>query len=154
MEAPGSGSTSQTPSSLEVPADPSRRAWRATGLTPSLHTVAQARRDVRGLLISWGVEAGSWETELLFAEVAGNAVRHARTRFDILLAVDRATLRCEVTDADPRIPQLDDRPLDAEGGRGLRLVDELSDHWGVSVHNEGKTVWFQLTVSAAERGPA
>ncbi len=147
MEAPGIGGTMGRSSYPAAPGNTSRRDWRATGLLPNPHTVAEVRRDVRQLLPGWGAEHVTWEAELLLAEVAGNTVRHARTLFDVILTVDRGTLRCEVTDADPRVPQLDHRPLDAEGGRGLRLVDELADRWGVTAYNKGKTVWFDLTVS-------
>jgi hypothetical protein len=33
---------------------------------------------------------------------------------------------------------------DATGGRGLALVEALSDSWGTDVQAGGKTVWFEL----------
>ncbi len=36
--------------------------------------------------------------------------------------------------------------LDAEGGRGLALVDSLAVRWGTDSAPEGKTVWFELHV--------
>ena len=33
---------------------------------------------------------------------------------------------------------------DAEGGRGLQLVDLLSSAWGTEADSFGKTVWFRL----------
>ncbi|GHB75746.1 hypothetical protein GCM10010377_77760 [Streptomyces viridiviolaceus] len=37
---------------------------------------------------------------------------------------------------------------DAESGRGLQLVEMLSDGYGVTHTQEGKTVWFTLAALA------
>ncbi|MEW2610793.1 ATP-binding protein [Streptomyces sp. NPDC047880] len=85
------------------------------------------------------------------AELASNAVRHGRVpgrdfRLRVELAADR-TLRLEVTDARgdrlPRVP--DPGEEDAEGGRGLRIVEAYADRWGVADAPAGaKTVWAEL----------
>jgi hypothetical protein len=31
-----------------------------------------------------------------------------------------------------------------ESGRGVPLMDALSDRWGTSPHGAGKVVWFEL----------
>lgn len=84
MEGSDSGGTMGTPSSPVARGGTSRRDWRATGLLPNPHTVAEVRRDVRQLLPGWGAERVAWEAELLLGEVAGNAVRHAGTLFDVM----------------------------------------------------------------------
>jgi hypothetical protein len=35
---------------------------------------------------------------------------------------------------------------DDEGGRGLWLVDRLSESWGTSQADTGKSVWFELSL--------
>ncbi|MFF7895229.1 ATP-binding protein [Streptomyces sp. NPDC007907] len=85
------------------------------------------------------------------AELASNAVRHGRVpgrdfRLRLKLGADR-TLRIEVTDARgdrlPRVP--DPGEGDAEGGRGLRIVEAYADRWGVGDAPAGaKTVWAEL----------
>jgi hypothetical protein len=35
---------------------------------------------------------------------------------------------------------------DAEGGRGLFLVDQVATDWGSAVDDNTKTVWFELRV--------
>ncbi len=84
MEAPGIGGTMGRSSYPAAPGNTSRRDWRVTGPLPNLHTVAEVRRDVRELLVGWGAERVAWEAELLLGEVAGNAVRHAGTLFDVM----------------------------------------------------------------------
>ena len=34
--------------------------------------------------------------------------------------------------------------VEATGGRGIPLVDQLSSVWGVDRTNDGKRVWFEL----------
>jgi hypothetical protein len=36
-----------------------------------------------------------------------------------------------------------------EGGRGLALVDLLSDAWGIEPEEPGKSVWFRLRLARA-----
>jgi hypothetical protein len=60
----------------------------------------------------------------------------------VTVDVDEERVRVEVADRNPAQPQL--RVPDETGGRGLRLVDELSDRWGVHGGRPGKTVWFEI----------
>nr|WP_244419850.1 ATP-binding protein [Streptomyces hygroscopicus] len=123
------------------------------------------RRGARLARLLAAEQLRSWElpldpARLIVAELAANAVLHGRVpgrSFRLVLAVTRpATLRIEVTDT--RGDRLPVRAPDvggalAESGRGLLLVGELADRWGVE---EGpvpcKTVWAEVGfVPAAER---
>lgn len=54
-------------------------------------------------------------------------------------------LRVEFVDGNPVVPTLSDRGEEADGGRGLRLVDALTTAWGVQLYPAGgKGVWFEL----------
>ncbi|MEU2540193.1 ATP-binding protein [Streptomyces iakyrus] len=87
------------------------------------------------------------------AELASNAVRHGRVlgrdfRLRLELHADR-TLRIEVTDArGDRVPRIPDPVEDnAEGGRGLRIVEAYADRWGVAqAPANAKTVWAELVL--------
>ncbi|MFD0316713.1 ATP-binding protein [Streptomyces flavalbus] len=89
----------------------------------------------------------------LIAELSANAATHGRVRgrdFRLTLYVIGNVLRIEVTDTrGNHLPQPRQTPPDAESGRGLLLVEALSDRWGVS---EGrfprKTVWAELRVTS------
>lgn len=54
-------------------------------------------------------------------------------------------VRVEVTDGAPGLPTLGERDGLAEGGRGLLLVDAVTERWGVVLlgRGGGKTVWFE-----------
>jgi hypothetical protein len=57
-----------------------------------------------------------------------------------------ARLRVEVHDADTRLPAPREAGLDAEGGRGLALVEALAAAWAAEPlpDGDGKIVWFEL----------
>jgi hypothetical protein len=54
-------------------------------------------------------------------------------------------VRISVTDWAPRVDvKVRESSRDAEGGRGLFLVEHLSDGWGSVADDARKTVWFEL----------
>jgi hypothetical protein len=53
-----------------------------------------------------------------------------------------------VRDGSRRLPQPADPNLTDAGGRGLRLVRELTESWGVLPVSDGKVVWTQLAPGA------
>lgn len=124
-------------------------------LEPALHAVAQARRAVRVALDRWELSPLTPDAELLVSELVTNALVHARSETALTLVVADGTLEVGVTDRTPGGPmprvEGDDAgavPPDwqAEGGRGLRLVELVADEWGVAQLPEGKQVWFRLDV--------
>jgi len=119
--------------------------WLLSTVTPEAERVPYVRRQAAAVLHHWRLDAVAPAVELLVDELAGNAVRHARTPFSLTLTWDGRTLRGEVTDVNPLPPQpkLSAAPDDL-GGRGLLLVSQLADRWGFDGHSRGKTVWFEL----------
>ncbi|HET9094637.1 MAG TPA: ATP-binding protein [Solirubrobacteraceae bacterium] len=92
--------------------------------------------------------------ELLVSELAGNCVRHTSTRFVVGVSDDRGVIRIEVTDRGPGEPSVRHVDPSAISGRGLALVESLSQSWGVRhsrTGTSGKTVWFEVP-TAARRG--
>jgi hypothetical protein len=49
-----------------------------------------------------------------------------------------------VEDTSTAPPKLQPDSVDAEGGRGLVLVDTLAADWGWERTSTGKLVWFEL----------
>ncbi|MFD7258479.1 ATP-binding protein [Streptomyces sp. NPDC059874] len=102
-------------------------------------------------LRAWGLPF--WDPAQVVAELAANAVTHGRVPgrdFRLVLAVAGGVLRIEVTDTrGDRIPVLRDP------GRGLVIVEGLSERWGV---REGpapaKVVWAEVSLAAGSRGAA
>ncbi len=115
-------------------------------------SVGVARRSVGSRLRSWSLP-GELRSDavLLLSELATNAVCHtlsARILCGIGL-VTEGVLRLEVHDHDRSRRRLRRcrAALDDEGGRGLFLVEELADTWGVdrSRLTGGNAVWANLT---------
>jgi len=83
---------------------------------------------------------------LMMSELATNAIVHAATGFEV--GIDRSAdwLRIAVTDVGGGEPELQSPSVSDPHGRGLQIVRELSDEWGM-IDNEdhsGKTVWCAL----------
>ncbi|MEU1790317.1 ATP-binding protein [Streptomyces sparsogenes] len=94
---------------------------------------------------------------LCTAELAANAYAHAPGNGSVLwLAVESAEVFVTVYDGNLTEPLLRPPSLDAEGGRGLRIVEALADKWGTTPGAplgiggaEGKGVWFSLATGGA-----
>ncbi|WP_230205258.1 ATP-binding protein [Parafrankia elaeagni] len=83
---------------------------------------------------------------LLVSELVTNAVLHARDDAAVEIRANSDVLWVGVDDRDSRRPAVQPVDAGALGGRGLRLVDVLSDDWGVRhVQGDGKTVWFTVS---------
>ncbi|MCX4723624.1 ATP-binding protein [Streptomyces sp. NPDC090052] len=118
-------------------------------------SAATARRLTRGVVLrQWGLSAQTAEyAVLLVSELVGNAVRHTGARvFGLRMLRRRGWIRVEVRDPSRGLPCLMPvQPMDVSG-RGLFLVDKLSDRWGVDLLPRGKTTWFEMRV--ADRQPS
>ena len=132
-----------------VPATDSVHLRHSFPGTPA--AIGLAREWVREMATSSGHSPLAPTVELLVSELATNAVRHANgARFSVELDVD-GLLLVAVCDASTRTPTPRRAAVRDEGGRGLAIVDALSDRWGAEVHLGGKCVWFQLEDRPEER---
>lgn len=88
--------------------------------------------------------------ELMVSELATNCIRHERASFHVSVIRDAEEIRIEVTDAGSGTPAMRSPRSDEPSGRGLRIVDMLSERWGVDPEEpSGKTVWFALATDGA-----
>lgn len=78
---------------------------------------------------------------LVISELASNVIRHARTEFTVRLSDDDAHLRIEVSDGSSIVPAVQDL---ADRKWGLRIVEAVSDRWGIESTDTGKTVWVEF----------
>lgn len=138
-----------SPQLLDV-VNPDRTHWLE--LPAHRSSVRVARRSMGARLTAWRLPAALCEDAvLLLSELATNAVRHtlsARILCGIGFVSD-VCLRLEVHDHDysgSELPRREAGPED-EGGRGLLLVEQLADAWGVdrSGLTGGNAVWANLT---------
>lgn len=106
-----------------------------------------ARRAACEALVSWGIAYLQETAVLLVSELVTNVIQHTRTGSPMMvlrLEATQTTLRIQVEDGDPRLPQLR-RPagLD-ESGFGLVVVEGLARRWGLRSTAAGKAVWAEL----------
>lgn len=99
---------------------------------------------VREALTRLGRDDLADTAELLVSEVVTNALLHAGTPFDVTAWVGEPGLRVEVRDGSAQLPAVRHNATMAGTGRGLLLLQQLVDAWGVQLHGGGKTVWFEL----------
>ncbi|MCG6499274.1 SpoIIE family protein phosphatase [Kitasatospora sp. A2-31] len=108
---------------------------------------ARARSLVRAQLGHWGVrEEAVYATELVVSELVTNVVRYGDPPCRLrLINADR--LSVEVSDGEASSPHLRHARTTDEGGRGLYIVSQLADRWGVRFAATGKTVWVEQVVA-------
>jgi anti-sigma regulatory factor (Ser/Thr protein kinase) len=81
--------------------------------------------------------------ELSAGELATNAVLHAKTAFDVTVHVRPGHLRVEISDGSLLFPTMaESNETDRDYGRGLLLMEAVSDAWGAERTTTGKRVWF------------
>ncbi|MFJ9738489.1 SpoIIE family protein phosphatase [Streptomyces sp. NPDC101166] len=105
-----------------------------------------ARRFTRRTLRTWGVPADAMDAALLVvSELVTNALVHTDGRVRLDLGLLNHRLRLAVTDASPRTPvKPPGLTWEATGGRGILLVEAVSDTWGTVPVSGGKQVWSEI----------
>lgn len=113
-------------------------------------SAAAARHFTVGTVREWAAgDPGDLadDAALVVAELAANAIVHARSGFTVILSARGDRLRIAVRDASPRGTPLVPAPL-----HGLAAVDALACRWGVeSLGDAGKTVWVELRMPTRAR---
>lgn len=113
-------------------------------LQPHPTSVSRARDLVREVLLAAGRDELLENAALVTSELVTNALLHAGTVIDVSGRVDDAGLRLAVRDGGPHMPQPRDYATTSGTGRGLRMLQQIVDDWGVTRHSTGKTVWLLL----------
>lgn len=134
----------------EAAAEPGART-ASLRLPPEPTAPRRARAFLSAELQAWGVEEEVVETaQLCLSEVVTNAVNHAHTVADVRLSLLEGVLTVIVRDrgeqGDVLEPTREEDPL-AVYGRGLMLVEALTDRWGSERDVGGTTVWFALDLA-------
>lgn len=114
------------------------------------HSVRAARRFAIEALADMSADVRE-SVELMVSELATNGIRHGQTSFRLVIEQTSEEIRVEVTDGGAGTPQMRHPGPDEPTGRGLRIVDMLSERWGVERDSQkGKTVWFTLSVAGEQ----
>jgi anti-sigma regulatory factor (Ser/Thr protein kinase) len=129
--------------------------------------VKNARQRTARVLGEWGLSDDTTAAVVAVVdELVVNAVIHARVprgrEVGVALRLLDTVVRVEVRDADRTEPN-PCKPLDLtnkpsaqdiqeipEGGRGLLLVELLSERWGCLPEIIGKTVWAEIPHALAD----
>lgn len=134
------------------------QSYLELGALPS--AVPSARLHARFVVAEWGLEPIADTVELIVSELVTNGVKASQALnhlppvwLGLSGEVDRVLIAVwdgnegPVQTAAARDEELPD--LEAEGGRGLLLVDSLSAEWGVYRLDggNGKVVWSVVTAS-------
>jgi anti-sigma regulatory factor (Ser/Thr protein kinase) len=134
----------------------------------SLRTAYNARLLVAAGLWDWGLLPLVDEVLLVVSELVTNAVEHAKaaapadTDNRVLVVRVRlwgSSLFVEVVDDGAACPAPGDACPNVGGpkerGRGLLIVGELADEWGISPGlGAGKTIWARFAVDGGRRALA
>jgi hypothetical protein len=125
-------------------------AWEASQDFPAALASARAARYFAvETLERWGAGRFAADAALVVAELASNAVVHARTGFTLTVSWRGSAVRIAVRDAAPltsaalRAGALPAAPL-----HGLGAIAALAAAWGADPGAESKTIWAELSAQA------
>ncbi|GGU42883.1 ATPase [Lentzea flava] len=111
------------------------------------------RRSVRQALSHLDTDCVE-DAELLVTELVSNAYDHGKPPIRLRLCqLPNSSLHIDVEDGDrTHLPRLRVSGPNAERGRGLVLVDQLSREWGFNVTARTKVVWAEMDCRAWRPG--
>lgn len=107
-----------------------------------------ARASARAQLAAWGRADLIDDVEAITSELIANAVEASEqggTAVGMRLVLTADALVIEIYDQAPGEPSPRPTGPDSESGRGLAIVDSISDRWGWSPARAGKVVWARLS---------
>ncbi|MEU3225565.1 SpoIIE family protein phosphatase [Streptomyces sp. NPDC006976] len=111
--------------------------------------LSSARHMIRAAVRAWGAKDRADEIELAADELTTNALMHtdggAIVTIRVLTGPERR-LRVDVEDRSSALPRRRDAGESGVSGRGLMLVDQLADAWGVESRGTGKCVWCEFVI--------
>ncbi|MER5555116.1 ATP-binding protein [Streptomyces sp. NPDC002793] len=130
---------------------PARHPGYSRTLPREPESAGAARKLVRTALAAWEQDDLVEDALLITTELVSNALDHAchgPMRIIVSLPTDQL-VRIGVVDRSKAVPMMrtDDAGGDDLRGRGLLLVDALSDRWGTDLYRWGKQVWSELVCS-------
>ncbi len=152
LEQGGNGSLMTDPVPLSRACGP-----RVASRTPAADAISvrETRDFTMATLRQWGISDRAEDIVIVVSELITNAIRHARSdsaepplgwpiRLDLLQS--GPCVLCIVVDPSdsPPVPQVPG--CLGEAGRGLQIIDALSDQWGFTTPTDlGKVVWAMFS---------
>ncbi|MFD4942344.1 ATP-binding protein [Streptomyces sp. NPDC058409] len=131
-----------------------RKPWELPFLAEP-EEVAALRRVMRLHLRLWGLSDVADAAEICVSELVANVITHvgAGTPSALVVEMNGTHLRVALRDPDTRaLPTLLSAGPDDESGRGLAMLDAVSERWGVTLGADSKLVWCDLATSLVSSG--
>jgi anti-sigma regulatory factor (Ser/Thr protein kinase) len=95
------------------------------------------------------------DVRLVVSELATNAVAHAQTPFVVTLSLADQLVLVVIQDASTSVPVRRAAEATDLSGRGLMIVELLSQDWGTHTDVEGtKSVWASFSSVSGQREPS
>ncbi|MFE2939041.1 ATP-binding protein [Streptomyces sp. NPDC059255] len=126
-----------------------RKPWEVPFLAEP-REVAGLRRVLQMHMDFWGLPEVIAAAQVCVSEMVTNVIRHVGdgTPATLAVSIQGTHVRLELRDPAPRaLPTLLAPSEDAESGRGMLLVDELADRWGITLRPDAKVVWCELATT-------
>jgi hypothetical protein len=143
-----------------VPAALATLRSRAFPITSQVHLKATARasrvaRDfVSRTCLDWHRAHDIPSAVLVVSELVTNGLSHSGTDMDVTISAVGSRLRLAIRDGSNELPRVIPASAEHGRGRGLHVVQALSQAWGVLPGPDGgKTVWAVLGVSPTQSDP-
>jgi anti-sigma regulatory factor (Ser/Thr protein kinase) len=113
-------------------------------LVPGAESARAARRVVSEICKRGDLDRIADDACLVVSELVTNAAMHGGTTIDLTLRATGEGLRIEVADGSSDRAFVAVPGVNALGGRGLAVVDQLARTWGSDPHSWGKVVWAEV----------
>lgn len=114
-------------------------------LAADVRSVSLARRTLKDVMSRAGANDYIDAATVALSEIVTNAFVHAGTDAKLRIRSSSEGTRVEVEDGGAdHLPVRRHYPGTAATGRGLQLVEELTDRWGSLRLESGKAVWFEI----------
>ncbi|WP_206060606.1 ATP-binding protein [Nonomuraea basaltis] len=122
-------------------------------LREDAQTVGRARAIIRDELSALALSPDFIDDAVLMvSELVTNAFMYGDSPYELILHIDAKEIMCVVVDGSPILPAPSPHDLQAEHGRGLRIIARLSDGFygchpqRYASHPDlvGKATWFAL----------
>ena len=106
-----------------------------------VHSPRAARAAAARAADDLAIEPLADDLQLVVSELVTNAVRYADPPVAVEIEAGEQTVTIAVGDGSPGRPRAQTPDVDAEGGRGLLMIDLLAEESGIRPQPPGKTVW-------------
>jgi hypothetical protein len=119
---------------------------------PVPKAVPALRRFIGDTLRSWGEDPLVPDAVVVGSEMATNAISHADSPFHASIVRSAGVVRIAVEDAGPGAAALSPAADDDVSGRGILIVEALTQRWGHGTLPGGKVVWAEFPSATRAEG--